>query len=539
MEALELMHKLFKSATEQSDVPTGLKDNYLPIANQTLDHLSGLPDKPILKFMVHEASWATKGTTLTSEKGITTLKLSTSQSEDLKNLLARLEISTKLPLDKYNHGMTSACIGNMVPGSCMPGTLTLFDGANSREVSHPNVLLVQTQFHVFTNTGCKKRELMDQPIVELMGLVNQLYAMSYIAEPTMLYQLVAIALDKPMSELYAKKAALREDLVHIELLNNIFFVEGFKYFSFAKPRDPNLDLVTLDQAFDLLQGCFYPPLATAKHSTTEHSWFLAKGESLIKGLMRSSAGLDRSGFVMQVQQRRRTLDEHGNTVAGEILAIQYQVVKVQELYYPKSNKTEFELYFSGAPGDHTVKIAANRLCGHGRKPLTDLLTKNMQKNGTGAEFYVAFYRLSYHKAKETCDANKRLAAKLIYRSYCSVLGTDKAVYQYAERPRKDEAFRNIRSNLGLPWELHQIEEAISVSDDSWHDYRLPRMRSPQVRRGRTTLARPREAEQKSTGRLNYAHVVPKYLTDVNLMQHDNYMLVSSCALSFRTASRST
>lgn len=55
--------------------------------------------------------------------------------------------------------------------------------------------LIQPYFHAFTASGVKNRDFISHPIVDLMGLVNQLFAVSYITQPTMMYQLVCISLN--------------------------------------------------------------------------------------------------------------------------------------------------------------------------------------------------------------------------------------------------------------------------------------------------------------------------------------------------------
>lgn len=52
---------------------------------------------------------------------------------------------------------------------------------------YPSLNLIQPLFHAFTHTGLKNTEFINHPIVELMGLVNQLFSVSYITEPTMMH----------------------------------------------------------------------------------------------------------------------------------------------------------------------------------------------------------------------------------------------------------------------------------------------------------------------------------------------------------------
>ena len=47
--------------------------------------------------------------------------------------------------------------------------------------------------------------------------------------------------------------------------------------------------------------------------------------------MKQSTAMGETGFVMQILRRKVTQDEAGNQVLGEVHAIQYQVVKVQQL----------------------------------------------------------------------------------------------------------------------------------------------------------------------------------------------------------------
>ena len=98
---------------------------------------------------------------------------------------------------------------------------------------------------------------MSQPIVELMGLVNQLFSVSYITEPVMLYQLVSIALATPVDQLFDKGQLMRTELKDIEKLTDIFFREDFNFMRFVK--SDSLSDLELDHALDYIQGYYQKP----------------------------------------------------------------------------------------------------------------------------------------------------------------------------------------------------------------------------------------------------------------------------------------
>ena len=70
-----------------------------------------------------------------------------------------------------------------------------------------------------------------------MGLVNQLFSVSYITEPVMLYQLVSFALDTPIDQLVARGQQMRAELKDIELLRDIFFKSDYSFLRFVKSPD--------------------------------------------------------------------------------------------------------------------------------------------------------------------------------------------------------------------------------------------------------------------------------------------------------------
>ena len=159
------------------------------------------------------------------------------------------------------------------------------------------------------------------------------------------------------------------------------------------------------------------------------------GAEKINSLMENSLAMNKSGFVMQVLLRSVTKDQAGNLVPGEVHAIQYQVVKVQQAYEAKSKKTERTLYFSGPPGDQVSKMLPSRFVGDSRKVLRTLLTRNMRTDIKETGYFVNFYVVRLDKKPyKPIKHMRRLAAKVIYRAYSSVHGTVESGCYYANRP---------------------------------------------------------------------------------------------------------
>jgi hypothetical protein len=90
------------------------------------------------------------------------------------------------PNQRISLPFKASYISDCIPKSCLPGLLAICD-KNVIQIDYPSTTLIQPRFHAFTASGLKESSVMRRPIVELMGLVNQLFAMSFVTEPMMLY----------------------------------------------------------------------------------------------------------------------------------------------------------------------------------------------------------------------------------------------------------------------------------------------------------------------------------------------------------------
>lgn len=253
-----------------------------------------------------------------------------------------------------------------------------------------------------------------------------------------------------MDRLLAKRQQLRDDIEDITKLRHIFFREKFYFFKFEKSTDPNLNAISIHAAFDLLQG-FLQYQSDVEAKKTED---LQTNESAFKrigGLLNKSKAMNSSGFVMQVQLRTTKLDENGNLVPGDLLRIQYQVVKIQKYTKPKTKTSEYVLYFSGASGENTQKVALQKLAREVRGTVVSLVSRhllNERKEGTA--MFVTFYKVCNEDCTSSDSLLRQLAAKLIYRSHCSVIGTAESGLHYDKRHHPYAAHANLRSMLSLP-----------------------------------------------------------------------------------------
>lgn len=282
---------------------------------------------------------------------------------------------------------TTECI----PQSCMPGWLSLTNGSNSFcQIYHPSLLWVNVPYHAFTNNAIKKTEFLTHPITELMGLINQLFGVTYISEPTMLYWLVSMAIDQPLDVL-TNVDLLRPLLKDIEKLRHIFFCERWKFIQFTKAKTPMLHEMELDDALLLMQQYFQCDTVGKKKQR-----FNKEDVARFDQFVRDNKAMGSSGFIIQVQHCTTKLGPNGKTIPDVLLGIQYQVVKVQKSENLKTKQREIEIYFCGSPGDHSCHVAVSRFNGKNQGGVKGLLTKCIpQIQGEDTEYFATFWGVKF------------------------------------------------------------------------------------------------------------------------------------------------
>jgi len=138
-----------------------------------------LPKKPITTHIIHNARWIRENIVSVDEALFAQTNMSDEDRKAVLKLLEDLEIVGKGDRSRLSVGIQPSFISESVPNSCLPGFLLLSKGSGSG-VFYPSLSLIQPYFHAFTAPGVKNLNFISHPIVELMGLVNQLFAVSYI-----------------------------------------------------------------------------------------------------------------------------------------------------------------------------------------------------------------------------------------------------------------------------------------------------------------------------------------------------------------------
>lgn len=212
-------------------------------------------------------------------------------------------------------------------------------------------------FAVFTTAGVRKHDATHHPIMELMSMINQLFSVTYMTEPTMLFKLVAVSLDTTVHKLGTDKN-LRTVIREIERLTHVFFVSKFNFIKFElAPRD--LRQIPIDTALDYLLCFLSSPIPTDQEIAPNVQKTYYKH---IQSLLSKSTGMNKSGFIMRIELYRAALDSEGRPMnLHEHMGIQYQVVKVQKATEVAANKTTYSFYFVGSTGEATLKVPAQKL----------------------------------------------------------------------------------------------------------------------------------------------------------------------------------
>lgn len=238
-------------------MPFGLKGNYSSFVQRALRHVTELPDVPNKTCILNDGKWDLVGNVLEVDPDVVIFKFTPEELTLLVELFNRLCITTSDPRRSYSLGIQPAFISDFAPKSCLPGLLSLCTKAAAIvQISYPNTTLIQPLFHALTLTGGRKSEFYSHPMVELMAMINQLYGLSYITDPLMLFQLVSISLDTPMPSLLSQGRKLRDTVVNLESLRHIFFTDKFHFLKFQKSKDSNMNMVPINVAFNYLQSYF-------------------------------------------------------------------------------------------------------------------------------------------------------------------------------------------------------------------------------------------------------------------------------------------
>lgn len=254
-DALSDLKHMYEAAMEDpQDCPFGLRGSYRSEAQLTFNHLREQQTKPNESCVFHKHKWDKDANILAVDPHLRAeLTLSEEQRQAVAALLTRLKCATHLTVN-LSVDVNLSMFSEACPKSCLPGLLTLCDSVEGKQYSYPDATLIMPAFAVFTNTGFRKHELAHQPMVEFLILINQLFSVTYITQPAMLFKLVAVSLDKPLSELAADKN-LRSTLKSIEKLRHIFFVSKFNFIRFEETTKKALKNIPLESALDHLL-CF-------------------------------------------------------------------------------------------------------------------------------------------------------------------------------------------------------------------------------------------------------------------------------------------
>lgn len=178
----------------KQDLPFGLKGSYHSQAQLTLNHLHYLSTKPSETCVFHKQKWDKLANVLEVEPNLEAeLTLSEVHRPAVADLLKRLKCTERLGVN-LSMDVNLTFFNDACPKSCLPGYLTLCSSTEGIQVSYPEATLIMPSFSVFTSAGLKKHESLHHPMMELLCMINQLFSVSYITEPTMLYKLVAISL---------------------------------------------------------------------------------------------------------------------------------------------------------------------------------------------------------------------------------------------------------------------------------------------------------------------------------------------------------
>jgi len=125
---------------------------------------------------------------------------------------------------------------------------------------------------------------------------------------------------------------------------------------------------------------------------------------------------------------------------SELLATNYQVLKVQKTTSGTTGKTTTAVHFSGLSDFAKHQFAGKAWSMELREKLRKALTKpfkvieNSLDNGVGTLYLVEFYRISrLYKDLTEQDELKREAVKLLYRSYTDFTSVSEGT-MHTERP---------------------------------------------------------------------------------------------------------
>ena len=221
-----------------------------------MKYLASLPSLPIETCTVNESKWDSEYNVLDVYAEVAApIKLKDDERKEVVKLFDFLEQLKAPPSPKLSHGIQPGYISDCVLNSCLPGLLTICD-KKVIQIGYPSTTLIQPCFHAFTTSGMKNASFMGCAIVELMALVNQLFAVSFITEPLMMYQLVSIGLDLKMNALLGQGQLLRSKLNELEKLRDVLYCENFNFMRFVKGSRSKLSNVPVNDAIEILHGYF-------------------------------------------------------------------------------------------------------------------------------------------------------------------------------------------------------------------------------------------------------------------------------------------
>lgn len=499
-------------------VEFGLKGSESVAAQKTLSYLKALPNKAVESCYVHANKWAPRENQLAVNPLYISAKI-----DDIflplvkeymeKNGLTNLELHVKTVPPSY--------ISNWRINSCLPGLLSLSKGANSTvsyRTKFPSINFVTPLFHALTGNIKRSPELPTKPLFELMILINQLYGLTYLESEPMVLQLASIALDKPARELLALSTeALRNELADLPRLRNIFFVEEFKFFKFTRPGKTT-GLGGKLQMEDVVEHLRDFMIAFKQGSDNVDPEMKKRFEG-VQGLFKGT-NINRGCLVLQIRSYTKLLLEDGKTVPDELRGVHYQVVKLQKFEHFANDSRECQLHLVGPTTYSKIVPHTLHTIGDLESFAKTLIEAGKFSYGESQDLIhrVEIFRLRVDKSKEEDCKLKRMAAGLVYRSWCKIEGDDEAGYSYGETYTSYEAVEHIRFALGIK------------DGAKWRQQMLARYQSKlTAKRGEQGAP---NAKSGKRGGNNISLTVPPFVRDALTMPNcNNPVLVSSSHLT--------
>ena len=217
-------------------------------------------------------------------------------------------------------------------------------------------------------------------------------------------------------------------------------------------------------------------------------------------------------IVMQIRlySSKKASPQHESREIYHHLATQYQVFKVQEIYYPKKDKREHHIYFSGL-ANHSRLQASHFGTDKSILAIKDSLTKSFKAHledckGKDQSTFVTFYKVKRHNKPNERSLHKRLAAQLLYLSYSSISGGSTKDYVYGSRPTCTNAIMKLRQTLKIQDDV----EAAAIMNLRLPE-KLATVRHMPARKAKTGSVQVEMARAVAPHHENMSFNVPEYM----------------------------